>query len=171
MKKILISGVGCCLLDRIYDHIDFCAPTFRQYMSQRPGDGGLEPGKLTFEEEVERFAGCRFTDILPVLTQGRQPDKENIGGQTMLVLTAELSHAIWGPIRGAIFCDAGGSWASPYSIDFSKFNIGAGYGIRVKVPYLNVPIRLDIAYPFLNNQKGAASRVRLHFNVGAGFSI
>ena len=86
MKKILISGVGCCLLDRIYDHIDFCAPTFRQYMSQRPGDGGLEPGKLTFEEEVERFAGCRFTDILPVLTQGRQPDKENIGGPCIVAL-------------------------------------------------------------------------------------
>ena len=96
---------------------------------------------------------------------------ENVGGLTMMVLTAELSHAIWGPIRGAIFCDAGGSWASSYSVDFSKFNIGAGYGIRVKVPYLNVPLRLDIAYPFLNNQKGASSKVRLHFNVGAGFSI
>lgn len=94
MKKILISGVGCCLLDRIYDHIDFCAPTFRQYMSQRPGDGGLEPGKLTFEEEVERFAGCRFTDILPVLTQGRQPDKENIGGPCIVALigAAQLAY-------------------------------------------------------------------------------
>ena len=98
-------------------------------------------------------------------------NKENVGGLTMMVVTAELSHAIWGPIRGAIFCDAGGAWASPYSVDFSKFNIGAGYGIRVKVPYLNVPLRLDIAYPFMNNQKGAANRVRLHFNVGAGFSI
>ena len=89
----------------------------------------------------------------------------------MLLLTAEISHAIWGPIRGAIFCDAGGAWEHAYEIDFSKFNIGAGYGFRVKVPYLNVPIRLDIAYPFLNNQKGASNKVRLHFNVGAGFSI
>ena len=97
--------------------------------------------------------------------------RENIGGLSMLLLTAEISHAIWGPIRGAIFCDAGGAWEHAYEIDFSKFNIGAGYGFRVKVPYLNVPIRLDIAYPFLNNQKGASSKVRLHFNVGAGFSI
>ena len=97
--------------------------------------------------------------------------RENIGGLSMLLLTAEISHAIWGPIRGAIFCDAGGAWEHAYEIDFSKFNIGAGYGFRVKVPYLNVPIRLDIAYPFLNNQKGASSKVRLHFNVGAGFAI
>ena len=98
-------------------------------------------------------------------------NKENVGGLSMLLLTAEVSHAIWGPIRGAFFCDAGGAWDHAYEIDFSKFNIGAGYGFRIKVPYLNVPIRLDIAYPFLNNQKGASSKVRLHFNVGAGFSI
>jgi outer membrane protein insertion porin family len=96
---------------------------------------------------------------------------ENMGGLTMLTMTAELSHAIWGPIRGAIFCDAGGAWGDSYEIDFDKFNIGAGYGLRIKVPYLNVPIRLDIAYPFLNRQEGAKNKVRIHFNVGAGFSL
>ena len=96
---------------------------------------------------------------------------ENVGGLTMLTMTAELSHAIWGPIRGAIFCDAGGAWGDSYEIDFDKFNIGAGYGLRIKVPYLNVPIRLDIAYPFLNRQEGAKNKVRIHFNVGAGFSL
>ena len=96
---------------------------------------------------------------------------ENVGGLSMLTMTAELSHAIWGPIRGAIFVDAGGAWDSPYEIDFKKFNMGAGYGFRVKVPYLNVPLRLDIAFPVINNQEGASNKVRLHFNVGAGFSI
>ena len=104
-------------------------------------------------------------------TVGPTDNDETVGGLSMLLLTAEVSHAIWGPIRGAIFCDAGGAWDHAYELDFSKFNIGAGYGFRVKVPYLNVPIRLDIAYPFLNNQKGVSKKVRLHFNVGAGFSI
>ena len=91
---VKISGVGCCLLDRIHDHIDFCSPAFGQYMSRKPGDGGLEPGKLTFEEEVERFAGHKFVDILPQLTQGRQPDKENIGGPCIVALinAAQLTH-------------------------------------------------------------------------------
>ncbi len=104
-------------------------------------------------------------------TVGPEYNRETVGGLSMLLLTAEVSHAIWGPIRGAVFCDAGGAWDHAYEIDFSKFNIGAGYGFRVKVPYLNVPIRLDIAYPFLNNQRGVSNKVRLHFNVGAGFSI
>ena len=98
-------------------------------------------------------------------------NKENVGGLSMLTMTAEVSHAIWGPVRGAIFCDAGGAWDRAYEIDFSKFNIGAGYGFRVKLPYLNVPLRLDLAFPLLNNQEGVSSKLRIHFNVGAGFSI
>ena len=98
-------------------------------------------------------------------------NKENVGGLSMLTMTAEVSHAIWGPVRGAIFCDAGGAWDRAYEIDFSKFNIGAGYGFRVKLPYLNVPLRLDFAFPLLNRQEGASNKLRIHFNVGAGFSI
>lgn len=96
---------------------------------------------------------------------------ENVGGLSMLTMTAEVSHAIWGPVRGAVFCDAGGAWDDAYEINFKKFNIGVGYGFRVKVPFLNVPLRLDIAFPVLNNQEGASNKVRLHFNVGAGFAL
>lgn len=85
--KVRISGVGCCLLDRIYDHIDFQSEAFRKYLSKKAGDGGLEPGKLTFEEELERFAGESFaTKILPLLTEGRKPENENIGGPCIVVL-------------------------------------------------------------------------------------
>ncbi len=87
LNKVRISGVGCCLLDRIYDNVDFQSETFRRYLSKTPGDGGLEPGKLTFEEELERFAGQSFvSDILPSLTDGRQADKENIGGPCIVAL-------------------------------------------------------------------------------------
>ena len=87
MKRIRISGVGCCLMDRIYDHVDFQSKTFYEYLSKTGGDGGMEPGKLTFEEELERFAGQSFaSDILPRLTEGRAPDKENIGGPCVVAL-------------------------------------------------------------------------------------
>ena len=56
-------------------------------MSKKAGDGGLEPGKLTFEEELERFAGLSFvSDILPRLTEGQKADKENIGGPCVVAL-------------------------------------------------------------------------------------
>lgn len=86
MKTISIAGVGCCLLDRIYDRSDFRSAAFLALQSRRPGDGGLEPGKLTFEEELERFAGRPFPAILPTLTGGLLPDAENIGGPCIVAL-------------------------------------------------------------------------------------
>lgn len=87
MHKVRISGVGCCLMDRIYDNVDFTSELFRKYLSKKAGDGGLEPGKLTFEEELERFSGDSFeTEILPKLTDGRKADKENIGGPCIVAL-------------------------------------------------------------------------------------
>ena len=87
MHKVRISGVGCCLMDRIYDKVDFTSEVFRKYLSKEAGDGGLEPGKLTFEEELERFSGDSFaSDILPKLTEGRKADKENIGGPCIVAL-------------------------------------------------------------------------------------
>ena len=94
---------------------------------------------------------------------------ENIGGQTMLLLTAEVSHPIWGPLRGAFFIDAGGVWADPCEVKFNEFNAGAGWGIRMNLPEINVPLRLDIAYPIINNQSNEKSKVRLHFDVGFSF--
>ena len=85
--KVRISGVGCCLMDRIYDKVNFQSDCFRQYLSKKAGDGGLEPGKLTFEEELEQFSGDSFvTKILPQLTEGRKADKENIGGPCIVAL-------------------------------------------------------------------------------------
>ena len=87
MDKVRISGVGCCLIDRIYDNVDFQSEAFHKYLSRKAGDGGLEPGKLTFEEELEGFAGQSFASgILPLLTEGRAPQKENIGGPCVVAL-------------------------------------------------------------------------------------
>ena len=73
-------------MDRIYAHAEFTSPSFRRYLSLRPGDGGLSVGGLTFEEDLERFADQSFGDILPVLSGGKAPDKENIGGPAIVAL-------------------------------------------------------------------------------------
>jgi len=52
-KKIIVSGVGCCLVDLLYNRIDFNSDIMRPYLSARRGDGGLTPGKLVFQEEFE----------------------------------------------------------------------------------------------------------------------
>ena len=89
-----------------------------------------------------------------------------IGGNTLAFLSFEVSHPIWKFIRGAAFVDAGSVWRNPYQISFNTLNVGAGYGLRVLVPYLNAPVRLDVAYPIVNNSPDAKNRIQFHFNVG-----
>ena len=79
-RKIIVSGVGCCLVDRIYNGISFSSETFSKYLSRQHGDGGLEPGKLEFEEGFERFCNRRFPEVLQDITGGRPADTVNIGG-------------------------------------------------------------------------------------------
>ena len=100
---------------------------------------------------------------------GRTVNGKNIGGQTMMVLSAEVSHPIWGPLRGAAFIDAGDAWSNAYSMDLSSINVGAGYGLRLKLPMLPAPLRLDIAYPVIRGQRNLKSKLRIHFNVGFSF--
>jgi outer membrane translocation and assembly module TamA len=87
----------------------------------------------------------------------------------MLLLTAEVSHPIWGPLRGAAFIDAGNAWKDAYDLSFSGINVGVGYGIRLKLPMIKAPLKLDIAYPVVKNQDNVSRKFRIHFNVGFTF--
>ena len=94
-------------------------------------------------------------------------NKDNYGGQTMYILTAELSHPIYSIVRGAAFIDIGD--AGPDRFKFETVNIGIGYGLRIKLPSIAAPLRLDFAYPLVNNQDGVSNSLRFHFNIGASF--
>ena len=100
---------------------------------------------------------------------GKTVNGRNIGGRTMLVLTAEVSHPIWGPLRGAAFVDAGAAWGGAYSMDLGDLNVGAGYGFRLKLPWIQAPLRLDLAYPVVRGQDNLKRKFRVHFNVGFSF--
>ncbi|HBE39975.1 MAG TPA: carbohydrate kinase family protein [Bacteroidales bacterium] len=85
-RKIIVSGVGCCLVDLLYNNIDFTSDTIRPWFSKNRGDGGLTPGKLVFQEEFEQFCGRPFTEVLEKITSGRVYDKINIGGPSVVSL-------------------------------------------------------------------------------------
>lgn len=78
--KIVVSGTGCALADYLYTQVSFDSPAFRKFMSVKPGDGGLSPGKLVFTEELEKFAGTSYRKILDEITGARPPASFNIGG-------------------------------------------------------------------------------------------
>lgn len=91
--KIIVSGVGCCLVDLLYKNIDFSSERFQPFLSLKRGDGGLTPGHLVFNEEFVEFAGAPFKTILQQLTGGGTPDKINIGGPSIvsLIQAAQLT--------------------------------------------------------------------------------
>lgn len=109
----------------------------------------------------DSLRGFSYRDVSPVDNNGTP-----IGGQTMLLLTTEMTHPIWSFIRGAIFVDAGGVGRSSYSMGLSNMNVGTGYGLRIKVPYLNAPVKVDLAYPVVCNQEDYDRKLRVHFNMG-----
>ena len=82
--KIKISGVGCCLLDYLYTHIDFSGPAFTRYLSTREGDGGVCPGKLVFTKELEQYGNRPVNEILSDLVGNRNPDEFNLGGPAIV---------------------------------------------------------------------------------------
>ena len=108
--------------------------------------------------------GFPYREVSPLDSRGRER-----GGQSMSVFTAEISHPIWNFIRGAAFADAGGVSRDEFEFGFDKFNIGAGYGLRLKLPMVPVPIKMDLAYPILNQQDNVSSKLRFHFNMGFSF--
>jgi sugar/nucleoside kinase (ribokinase family) len=82
--KIIVSGVGCCLVDMLYNNISFTGAAVHQYISKKRGDGGLAPGKLVFQEEFEKFSGISLDNFINKITDGRNCDKINIGGPAIV---------------------------------------------------------------------------------------
>ena len=93
-KKIIVSGVGCSLVDRLFNNISFNSKEFSGYLSKKSGDGGLVPGQLVFVEEFEKFAKEDHQSILNKITNGRSHDKINIGGPSIvsIIHAAQLSY-------------------------------------------------------------------------------
>ncbi len=85
-EKIIVSGVGCCLVDLLFNNVDFGSAGILPYLSSTRGDGGLTPGHLVFKEEFERFSGDSFESVLNRITGGRKYDKINIGGPSVVSL-------------------------------------------------------------------------------------
>lgn len=84
--KIIVSGVGCCLVDLLFNGIDFSSDTIQPFLSKKRGDGGLTPGQLVFQEEFEKYCGSPLDSVLNKIKGTRPYDKINIGGPSIVSL-------------------------------------------------------------------------------------
>ncbi len=161
------------------------------------GDGKGSDGK-DYSDEVpyyERFhlggvgslRGFDFRGVSP-----RDKFNNEIGGEAMTTLSAELFFPIWERlIRGSIFFDTGAVWRYANDAKYSskgrhdengnlrdkndyivsntdrKFRSSWGIGLHVKTPLGPLPVRLYYAFP-INKQKGDETQ-RFQFTMGALF--
>ena len=79
---------------------------------------------------------------------GPQENGEAIGGQTMAIVNLDYAFPLpyLDAFRGVVFIDAGNVSSDSYSVDFGKFAVSVGPGIKVKTPigplafYYGLPI-------------------------------
>jgi outer membrane protein assembly complex protein YaeT len=85
-----------------------------------------------------------------------------IGGESAVEGSLELRHAIWGPVGGAVFLDAGQVSLNPWDPPIGDLNYGSGFALTYATPV--GPLRFDIGFPF-ERPPGDAGWV-LYFSIG-----
>jgi outer membrane protein insertion porin family len=94
-------------------------------------------------------------------------NREEVGGSSFAVFTAELDVPFNKTFNGVLFTDAGGVWEdSDGFIDYDKFNISVGPGLRINLP-IGV-VELYYGVPVVDESEVENSG-RFHFNMGYNF--
>lgn len=94
-NKIIVSGVGCCLVDLLYNNIDFNSSKMATFFSKDSGDGGLCPGKLVLQEDFEKFSHTTIDNFIKTIVDDQCPDKISIGGPSIvsLIHAAQITYS------------------------------------------------------------------------------
>jgi outer membrane translocation and assembly module TamA len=88
-----------------------------------------------------------------------------VGGNALVVVSAEWRFPIWRWLGGAVFIDAGAVTPEVSDLEWSAFKSGAGAGLRVATPV--GPIRLDVGYAL--QPIPSESRAQVYLTVGFPF--
>jgi outer membrane protein insertion porin family len=88
-----------------------------------------------------------------------------VGGNALVVVSAEWRFPIWRWLGGAVFIDAGAVTPEVGDLELSAFKSGAGAGLRVTTPV--GPIRLDVGYAL--QPIPDESRTQVYVTVGFPF--
>jgi len=89
-----------------------------------------------------------------------------LGGEAMLVGTAEYVFPIVEFLKGAIFMDGGNVWQKESDFGRGGYKYSTGAGVRVKTPV--GPVKLDFGYP-LKVDPGEKRTGRVHFSLSRAF--
>ena len=74
------------MIDYLYTNIDFSSDSFKKYQSKKRGDGGVNPGHLSFVEAWEKFAGKPLAEISKEHVLMCETDTYNLGWTCIVAL-------------------------------------------------------------------------------------
>ena len=105
--------------------------------------------------------GFEFRTVSPLNENGAE-----LGGNSMIVATAEVMHPIYKWIKGAPFIDVGNTWENAWNLNLD-LNVGVGYGFRIILPQLNnTPLRIDFGYPVYSTNENFTDSLQFYITVG-----
>ena len=157
----------------------------RPYDSQAARDAGrdelpiFERYRIGGDRSVRAF---KFGAIFPIDDQNRAYFDQNgalLGGDKFIVFNLEYVYQLAGPLKLALFFDAGNAWIEGQSVNILKMRASTGLEMRIFLPIFQAPLRfiyginldpktiLDQAGNPLPN--GQESRTDFQFSIGTTF--
>ena len=89
-----------------------------------------------------------------------------VGGTKLLLLNQEVRFPLFSKwFQGAVFIDAGNTFAPGKPLKLDQLAVGTGFGIRVMTPF--APIRIDVGYPLDRRPQDRARYI--YFSIGQIF--
>ena len=108
--------------------------------------------------------GTRLRSISPVDQFGNI-----VGGNRALQYNIEYIFQLAGPVRVAVFHDAGASWVDSIALPLDDLRKSAGVEFRIFMPVFNVPFRFFWAYNFDPLPQFGEEQSTFEFAIGTTF--
>ena len=122
------------------------------------GGTALPVGERFYVGGASTHRGFRENELGP-----KGDDGSNLGGETYLLVNAEIRAPIVGSLEGGLFLDAGNAWLGRIDVTDLRWAVGAGLRLRTPVG----PLRVDMGY--LIDKREGESRTVFHVALGYPF--
>jgi outer membrane protein insertion porin family len=157
----------------------------------RAYSGEQDPAEVGYDSRLPLFEryriggdrsvrGFKFGSIYPIDSQNKAfftSAGALLGGDRFLVFNSEYVYAVAGPLKLALFYDAGNTWLEGQTPNLGKMRSATGLEMRILLPIFQAPLRfiygINLAPKDIKDQAGTViqseSRTDFEFSIGTTF--
>lgn len=135
------------------------------HVNKLSGDDNIRIFDRYFAGGTSTLRGFDSREVGPVDPSNGEP----VGGKSRMLLSTEVVQPVYDEmLYVAGFVDAGNVWAGSWGWEFDDLNVGAGVGLRIRLP-IGATIGLDYGWPLVTRQIHLDDHGRFHFTMGYRF--